>query len=133
LSFGNALPHLNKRDILVLAIILFFLALTTTILSFRIQRFGPEVGYLGSDCRPECLLLKLNAGWPWPYVFDSMGISVLNALGSEDEFRVLPFLLDLVFYGVVFLTSGLLIAAAWHNKRSPPHGRDRDACGARGR
>jgi hypothetical protein len=69
--------------------------------SFLYQRSGPEVGYLGADCKPDCVVLKLNAGWPLPYVFDSMGVSVLNVLHLEDEFRLIPFIIDSVFYAVV--------------------------------
>jgi hypothetical protein len=47
---------------------------------------------------PECAVFKLNAGWPFPYVFDILGISVIDNLGAEDEFRVVPFVLDIFFY-----------------------------------
>ena len=87
-------------------IIIILLSFTFTLLSFGYQRFGPEVGYLGADCKPECEIQKLNAGWPLPYVFDSMGVSVINVLHLEDEFRLTPFVIDVAFYfGVLCLVA----------------------------
>ena len=83
-------------------ITILFLSITFTLLSFGYQCFGPEVGYLGADCRPDCSILKRNAGWPLPYVFDNMGVSVINVLHLEDEFRLTPFMIDVVFYTGVF-------------------------------
>ena len=82
-------------------IIILSLSISFTLLSFSYQRFGPEVGYLGADCRPDCEVLILNAGWPLPFVFDSMGVSVINVLHLEDEFRPIPFILDISFYALI--------------------------------
>ena len=100
---------MRPRTKFLLLLISLSLALAFTLISFQIQRFGPEFGFLGSDCQPNCLLFKLNAGWPWPFFFDRMGVSVLNVLGSEDEFRLLPFVVDVGFYGVIFAICGLLL------------------------
>jgi hypothetical protein len=84
-------------------LIILLVSITFTLLSFSYQRFGPEVGYLGADCRPDCEVLKLNAGWPLPFVFDSMGVSVINVLHLEDEFRPTPFIIDIGFYTVILM------------------------------
>ena len=84
-------------------ILILIISITITMLTFSYQRFGPEIGYLGADCKPDCAILILNAGWPLPYVFDSMGVSVINQLHLEDQFRPVPFILDILFYAVVLI------------------------------
>jgi hypothetical protein len=84
-------------------VIILLLSITFTLLSFSYQRFGPEIGYLGADCRPDCEVHKLNAGWPLPYIFDSMGVSVINVLHLEDEFRPAPFIIDIILYAAVLI------------------------------
>lgn len=96
--------------------IIILLSITFTLLSFGYQRFGPEVGYLGADCKPDCEILKLNAGWPVPYVFDSMGVSVINLLHLEDEFRLPPFIIDIVFYAAVLIIAAFAVERIRNSK-----------------
>jgi hypothetical protein len=91
---------LLEHKALVVVLIL-FLSCGCTLASYGCQRFGPEYGYLGNECKPDCKVLKRNAGWPLAYVYDRMGVSVMHSLGIEDEFRVLPFAIDLLLYGAV--------------------------------
>jgi hypothetical protein len=91
------LTFIFKNNI-ILVITIALLASVFTLASYEYQRFGPEYGYRGSECKPDCVVFKLNAGWPFPYVFDSLGISVMDNLGAEDEFREVPFVLDIFFY-----------------------------------
>jgi hypothetical protein len=54
------------------------------------------------------------AGWPAPYVVDYPGISVvgsadlLGALVGEDKFRLLPFLMGVLFWSLLAAVSRLL-------------------------
>jgi hypothetical protein len=88
------------------------LSIVLTIVSFAIQRHGPEVGVYGNVCGPNgdqlCLRPKLNAGFPLGYVFDNTATSVRDQLTPfvEDDFRIFPFLLDLLIYGTgIYLIS----------------------------
>lgn len=90
----------------ILVITIALLATVFTLVSFKYQRFGPEYGYLGNECKPDCVVFKLNGGWPYPYAFDRMGVSVMNDLDPliEDEFRLVPFVFDILFYcGLLFI------------------------------
>lgn len=88
-------------------LIFLLLAIMFTLASFAIQRYGPEVGTYGNVCGPTgdqaCTHVLLNAGFPLGYIFDNPSISVRDQLMPiiEDEFRIIPFLLDTVFYAVI--------------------------------
>jgi hypothetical protein len=94
-------------------VLIFFISLVITLASFRVQRFGPEYGYLGSECKPDCKVMKRNAGWPVPYVYDRMGVSVMDELGVEDEFRLIPFIFDLVIYFVALIVVAAFARYFW--------------------
>lgn len=89
------------------------LSIIFTAVSFTFQRFGPEVGVYGNVCGPSedqlCLRPKFNGGFPLGYVFDNPATSVRDQLTPfvEDDFRILPFLLDVLFYGVVLYSISL--------------------------
>jgi len=61
-------------------------------------------GNAGCETQPETctngqmLGDLLGAGFPLQYVVDNVSTSVWYSLGIEDDFKFLPFLLDLLFY-----------------------------------
>jgi hypothetical protein len=95
----------NKRSKRILIILLS--AIMFTLASFAIQRYGPEVGTYGNVCGPSgdqaCTHVLLNAGFPLGYIFDNPSVSVRDQLMPiiEDEFRIIPFLLDTAFYALI--------------------------------
>jgi hypothetical protein len=110
-SMNRRIPHHIFRHKVILVTTIMILSIAFTLASFQYQRFGPEYGYLGNECKPECLVLKLNGGWPLPYVFDRMGISVMNVLHIEDEVRLVPFFIDIGFYAVTIFS--IVICSRW--------------------
>ena len=71
--------------------------------SAAVQSFGPEQGVFGQLCGPQkdedCIGPLLNGGFPWRYLFDFPGTSVVNQLGfGEDRFYLLPFVANWSFY-----------------------------------
>lgn len=87
----------------------FLLAFTLTLVSFVVQRNGPEVIEFGNLCGPLhdefCYEPVLKAGFPIAYVFDAPGISVPRKLGPEDSFSVSAFTLDVAIYFVIGLVA----------------------------
>ena len=63
-------------------------------------------------CEQSCRVAA--AGWPFPYLVDYPGISVVGSAGlsgaltGEDKFRLLPFLLTLAFWTAAALVADLL-------------------------
>ena len=97
-----------KSDRVDLAIVMVSLsiAIAITILSSNIQRIGPALRSYGNVCGPSgnelCYMPVLNGGFPFPYFFDNPLISVRGTLDFfEDEFRVLPFLIDVILIGAI--------------------------------
>ena len=95
-----------SRSDLAITLLAFLVAIAVTAYSSNIQRFGPELGVYGNLCGPSgnelCYEPILNGGLPIPYFFDNPGISVRGTLDFfEDEFRVLPFLIDVILIGAI--------------------------------
>jgi hypothetical protein len=102
---------IKARDTTRLLVIL-SIAIVITLATFAIQRHGPEVGTYGNVCGSTgdqpCTHILLNAGYPlgyvfdMGYVFDNPSVSVRDKLMPiiEDEFRIIPFILDTIFYAV---------------------------------
>src|SRR5688572_16412083 len=67
------------------------------------QPLGPEIGQYGTECVPieDCFRPLRGGGLPLQYAIDIPGITTQGRLGIEDEFRVLPFALDVIFYFVL--------------------------------
>ena len=115
-----------KKKSLSKLILGFSLSLALALLSYAYQRQGPEFGVFGNVCGPEqdqlCLRPLLNAGFPWGYVFDNSAISVHNQLTPviEDEVRLVPFFMDVGFYGFCILVLSISakrfigMTAAWN-------------------
>jgi hypothetical protein len=74
-------------------------ALSLALLSSQIERTGPELAQYGNLCGPShsdpCLAPVLQGGFPFPYLFDAPGVSVVGKLSfGEDELRPVPLLVD---------------------------------------
>ena len=78
------------------------IAVALTCASVVYQQMGPETGVYGNMCadQPEglCIGRLLGAGLPLQYVIDQPGVSIVYQLGPEDKFRIVPFVLDILFY-----------------------------------
>jgi len=76
------------------------IALGLTSASFAWQPFGPEIGQQGTECIPieDCFAPLRGGGFPAQYVIDIPLITFHAQLGIEDEFRIWPFVLDVIFY-----------------------------------
>jgi hypothetical protein len=75
-------------------------ALALAPLSSGIERTGPELARYGNMCGPShsdpCLAPALQGGFPFPYLFDAPGVSVVGKLSfGEDELRPVPLLVDI--------------------------------------
>ena len=88
-----------------LFIITIVIGFAITCASFAYQQMGPEIGVYGNMCDDQphgyCYGRLLGAGLPMQYVLDQPGVSVMYELGVEDNFRIVPFLLDVLFYSAM--------------------------------
>ena len=108
-----------------LAVFSLIAAITLTVKSVDIERYGPELAAYGNMCGPShngpCNEPVLNAGFPVGYLFDNPGISVEHQLALiEDEFRIGAFLLDVAIYFALVLLAALAVRAAWVRLRRRP-------------
>jgi hypothetical protein len=86
------------------------LGLAATSVSFH--RHVPVV--VGNMCPPTagspsefCYRDRLIGGWPFAFLYDNPGTSVLGALGPEDDFRPAWFLADTAVFDAL-TTAGLV-------------------------
>jgi hypothetical protein len=83
--------------------------------SVKLEQKGPDHGVYCALGKVEgydifCPGLKLNGGWPAPFLFDRPGISVEGKLSFiEDDFRFWPFLSSVSFYLMLLM----IIRHAW--------------------
>lgn len=74
-----------------------------------IERRGPDHGVYCAIGKVNgidvyCPELKLNGGWPAPFLFDVPGVSVEWTLSiGEDDFRMGPFVANVAFYFLILL------------------------------
>lgn len=61
---------------------------------------------VGNACTPTrenpdglCFRRLPVGGWPFPYLYDRTGTSIVGSLGFEDDFRLRPFLVDAAVFG----------------------------------
>ena len=86
------------------------LALALASLSVIYERPTDEVAVAGNVCGPStnepCVERRLGAGFPLAYLYDRPSISVPGAIHVvEDEFRALPFALNiLIYFSILLLT-----------------------------
>ena len=85
-----------------MVIVSMIIGIGLTCASFACQQMGPEIGVYGNMCEDQpqdlCYDELLGAGFPVHYVLDQPGISVMYRINMEDNFRIVPFLLDFLFY-----------------------------------
>jgi hypothetical protein len=103
------------------------LALAVTLLSLLIEREGPELASYGNLCGPSsnqaCREPVLNAGFPFPYLFDQPGVSVERKLHLlQDNVRTTPFALNFFAY-LAILATAILAARRLRNAVPKPHPR----------
>lgn len=85
------------------------LAAGLAFMSSIIERRGPDHGVYCAIGKVNgvdvyCPELKLNGGWPAPFLFDRPGVSVEWKLSiGEDDFRAGPYLADAAFYFLILL------------------------------
>jgi hypothetical protein len=84
------------------------IALMLTIATSFLQRIGPVEGVMGNLCGDPglCYLPAANSGLPLPYLIDNMSVSPVNSVSlfsMVDYFRPTSFLLDLLFFTLLFL------------------------------
>jgi hypothetical protein len=85
------------------------MAACLALLSAMIERRGPDHGVYcaigkinGVDV--YCPELKLNGGWPAPFLYDTPGVSVEWKLSvGEDDFRAGPYMANFAFYLLILL------------------------------
>jgi hypothetical protein len=89
--------------------VILFLSFVVALLTGFYQRSSNEIAQwsnlCGKDDYSNCYFPSISGGFPFAFVFDSPGISVQQALGPEDEFRWLPFIIDIWFYFIAFVFS----------------------------
>jgi hypothetical protein len=79
------------------------------LLSAMIERRGPDHGVycaIGKVNGVEvyCPELKLNGGWPAPFLYDTPGVSIEWQLSiGEDDFRTGPYIANFAFYLLILL------------------------------
>jgi hypothetical protein len=81
--------------------------------SFFYQKIGPSVGIYGTECKDQphgyCYGPLLGAGFPFQFVLDFPGISVVGTIGYEDNVIQIMFLADVFIYCVI-IYAGLELA-----------------------
>jgi hypothetical protein len=89
---------LGSHKILISVILAFILVSV----SFYYQKTGPSIGIYGTECEDQpdgyCYGPLLGAGFPFQYVLDSPGVSIVGTIGYEDRMNPLMFLLDVLIY-----------------------------------
>jgi len=100
---------------LLLYITMLFLSFVFTVGTVFYQRPSSEVVMYGNLCNIEqwmhCYQPREAAGFPFPYGFDSPGVTVEHVVwpGMEDEFRLLPFIINIWFYFLMLTVSFRLV------------------------
>jgi hypothetical protein len=109
--------HISSKPAFIIATA----AVSLAFASFFYQQLGPEIGQYGTECVPleNCFRPLLGAGYPLQYMVNVPGITDPTSLGAEDEFRLVPFALDTLFYfTVAYLGYGLI--RFYRARRKPP-------------
>jgi hypothetical protein len=109
-------------------------ALCLAMASVFVQRSTPSACERTPDpSLGECYERTLPAGgWPFAFLYDNVGTSVLGKLGPEDDFRPWRFLADTTLFGAL-LAAGAVGARRLRSRggRSPYFRADREADAAR--
>lgn len=100
------------------------LAAVLAFMSSTIERRGPDHGVycaIGkvNGIEVYCPELKLNGGWPAPFLFDAPGVSVEWKLSiGEDDFRAAPYVADIAFYFLMLLVVDSTADAIFHRRQT---------------
>jgi len=98
-----------KMKGILLHISLILLSIIITIATTLYQRPSSEIVQFGTECTVErwmhCYSPRVSAGFPFAFGFDTPGISIQHSVTPliEDEFRIVPFLVDIWFYYIFLL------------------------------
>jgi len=96
--------------LIVVSIVVLIISVGLTLLSFAFQ--GSDQINAGNLCGVNqdepCLVPIPKAGWPLPYFVDKLGTSAMGVIGFED-FRMVAFLLDLLFFVLLLSGVGILL------------------------
>ncbi len=84
------------------------LAILFVLMTVFYQRPSGEIILFGNVCDAqswvECYRPRVSAGFPFAFIFDKPGITVEdNASFLEDDIRLLPFVMNVWLYTVLFL------------------------------
>jgi len=92
-----------------------FLSLILTVGTVFYQRPSTEIVQYGNVCSIDqwmhCYQPREAAGFPFPYGFDTPGVTAEHAVwpGMEDEFRLLPFIINIWFYFLMLIVTFRLV------------------------
>ena len=107
-------------------VLAFAIASTLALMSVLFERIGPELVQFGNLCGPTssdpCYRPVLKGGFPFAYLFDTLGVSVQGKLSfAEDTLHPVALLLDIIVYLAAIL---LLIGAVSGYRSSKQRGAD---------
>jgi hypothetical protein len=94
------------------ALLALVISMGLALASFFYQRIGPAQGFVGTECgdpTDRCYGPVLNGGFPLPFVVDRPTVSVSNLLFVEDEIRILSFLIDMLFYLILYVVTRQIV------------------------
>lgn len=96
---------MNKLRFIAVIIVLSFFS---TVISVNYERFNPTV--TGNMCGGPCYEDLPAGGFPFSYLYDNGGVSVMGTLSIyEDHFYLIWFLADVVFYLLLYSLLGLVL------------------------
>jgi hypothetical protein len=112
----------NGRALAFVVVIVAVLACGSTCGTLAVRESAVQV--VGNMCTPVpknpngyCYEPLPIAGWPFPFLYDSPGTSVLGQLGLEDDFRPQWFLADAAILGA--LPAAVAVAfLLWRQRRT---------------
>jgi hypothetical protein len=100
-----------------------FMAVLSSALVLTLGSLGYQRSYVPHPCPAVipndyglCDVVLPRGGYPLSYVYDLQDISVQGALGPEDDWRLSPFLLNVMFYVTLL---GALAVATLSTPRTP--------------
>jgi hypothetical protein len=66
----------------------------------------------------QCFARRPVGGWPFAFLYDSQGESVVDELGPEDHFKPLWFLVDAAIFGALPITGVVVVRLRRRSRRS---------------
>jgi hypothetical protein len=109
------------------AAILASAALTIGLAAGSVMVHRPVRRAVGSLCAPAgddpsgmCFQRLPAGGWPFSFLYDNPGTSVLGQLGPEDDFKPGWFLLDAAIFGLLPTSGAVALRLRRRRARKPP-------------